>query len=965
MRMLRVVSLALALALVSSCGGTPRSTTTGPGPNGAQEFTPPVEPPPQAPGPAEPALPLWSQVKRGTLANGLTYYIMPHHKPEQRASLWLAVNAGALQEDDDQRGLAHFVEHMAFNGTAKYGKQAIIDYLEKIGMEFGPDVNAYTSFDETVYQLQVPTDDPSYVATGLDILREWAGNISFEAVEVDKERGVVLEEWRLGKGPFERIFDQQVPVIFGGTRYAQRLPIGKPEILKAAPKDALVRYYRDWYRPDLMAVMVVGDVDPKAIEAAITARFGDLRAPATPRPRTTGGALDTSGTKIAIHTDRELPRAMVSVQNLFPRRGESTLGHFREYVIDSLYHTMLRARLAELGRRPEAPYSFAFSATGSETREFEVFQRGAMAKDGQLAATLSSLLAEVLRVERHGFTATEFERAKRETVQRTEQSAAEWDKEDAYSYVDEMTRNFFEGEFMIGRQAEHEHTARFVAEITLAEVNAAARSWGGASNRAVLIAAPASAKGVPTKAEVEAILAAAEKTTLEPWVDTPPPAALMATAPTPGAIEAESTIAEVGVTEWRLANGARVVIKPTTFDNQTVSLSINSIGGTALVPDRDFDHARAAVEAATAGGVGALSDGDLDRLMQGHSVMLFPWLSEQNEGMWAQSSVADLELLLQLVHLRLGPPRRDPVAFEAWRQAQITVVERRDAVPETAFGDRTRELMSGGHLRRKPVTAAALRAVDLDRALAIYRDRFGDVSDFTFVFTGNVDVAALRPLVETYLASLPGKRKPEKRKDLGVKPPKGKLVRTFEFGSEPKARFELTFHADERWSKDAERDLGILGDVLAIRLREILREDMGGVYGVGAWGWLSRATPQRRSFSIRFGCAPENVEALRAAVFTEIARLQKEGVTQDYLDKVKAARRRAFETDTKTNDWWVNGLTSAYEWGDDPREMLSIDSTLARVTNANVIAAARRYLSDKQYFLGVMKPVAAQPAATP
>ena len=491
MRPLHIV----AAAWVLSCGGanpapvapttTSAATTTDPG-------TTPAEPA----APEEPRLPLWSAVKKGVLPNGVTYYVMRHEQPRQRAALWLAVDAGSLQEDDDQQGLAHFVEHMAFNGTRSYPKQAIIDYLEKVGMEFGPDVNAFTSFDETVYQLQVPTDDPEFVTKGLDILHEWAGGISFDKVEVDKERGVVLEEWRLGRGPWRRVFDKQAPVLFAGTRYAKRLPIGQPDVIKNAPRETLRRYYEDWYRPTMMAVIVVGDVDPDAVVQQIRSRFEDLRAPHRVRPRITAEPLQVKGTQVSIETDPELPRTSVAIHNLFPHRPERTKSSFREKMIDRLYHEMLNQRLGELRRRPTAPFVWAGSSTGDMTRQFEAFSRSATAKDGQAEATLETLLVEVTRVERHGFTPTELERARLAVLTDANQSAAEADKEESYSYASEMTRNFFEGEFMIGRQAEADLWNELVPGITLDEVNAAARTWGDSDARVILISGPTDRKSV-------------------------------------------------------------------------------------------------------------------------------------------------------------------------------------------------------------------------------------------------------------------------------------------------------------------------------------------------------------------------------------------------------------------------------------------------------------------------------------
>ena len=953
---MRLIHALVAAAMITSCGPAARPAPPRPP---VTEPARPVEPPaPVAPAPpVEPPLPLWSAVTRGTLPNGLTYYVLPHQQPKQRAALWLAVNAGALQEDDDQQGLAHFVEHMAFNGTEGYPKLAIVNYLESIGMAFGPHVNAYTSFDETVYQLQVPTDDPKYVAKGFEVLREWAGRITFDAAEVDKERGVVLEEWRLGRGASARIFDKQAPVVFAGTRYARRLPIGKPDVLEKAPRDALTRFYRDWYRPDLMAVIVVGDIDPATIVEQITAAFGDLKNPAKPRPRVEAEALPPGKTQVSIETDREMSQSRVEVQDLFPRRSESSEADFRRSILDGLYHTMLGQRFAQLAREPGAPFTFAFSTTGSMVRQFDSFRRIAIAKDGELQAALDVVLTEVARVEQHGFTDGELARAKKSMLRSVQQSAAEADKTDARRFASEITRHFFEGEQMPGRAAELAMFEKHLPGIELAEVNRLARAWGAGGNRAVLLSGP-DGTAMPTKEQVLERVAAADAKTVDPWVDEPPAASLMAKAPAPGKIVAEKTYASIGVTEWKLGNGARVVLKPTDFENQTIHVSATSPGGTALVKDKDFLSARHASGAVSTGGVGEHSVTALLKIMAGVTARGSFWISEQQEGLAGSGSIEDVEVLAQLLHLGFTAPRKDGLAFMAWKLAQKNALKNRDLVPETVFSDEMVAAISGGHRRRKPTVAADLDEVDLDRALAIYRERFGDVSDFTFVVVGSFEIEKLRPLVETYIASLPGKGRKDPWKDIGVKRPRGVVEKVVKRGSEPKAAVTITFHDDEKkWTEDLARDAGILADVLRIRLREILREDMGGVYGVGVFGSVTRKPKVVRSFNIRFGCAPENVEPLKKAVFDELARLAKEGVAQEYLDKVKEARRRGHETNIRDNGWWQRQLASVYLYGDDPEtDILDLDETLARVTSDYVKAAAKRFLDRKRYVSGVLLP---------
>jgi len=916
-------------------------------------------PQPEAAAAADHAVPLWNRITRGTLANGLTYYVLPHGKPEGRADLWLTVDAGSLQEDDDQRGLAHFVEHMAFNGTTHFAKSAIVDYLEKVGMQFGADVNAETTFDETIYKLQVPTDDPQYVAAGLDILRDWAGEVAFEADEVDKERGVVLEEWRGNRGSWARIFDAQAPVLFAGSRYAKRLPIGRPEVLRTAHRDALLRFYRDWYRPDLMAVIVVGDVDPAGIVKQIEARFGDLRAPARPRERVRGEVPRAGGLRVSIATDPELTDAMVSIEDLIPHRPERTVGDYRQSLVDGLYELVLEDRLEVVRERPESPFVWAASQTGDVTREIDEYRVDATAKDGQILATLDAALTEVVRIEQHGVSQGELDRARTRWLRSLDQAAREIDKHDASELAAEITRHYLEGELMPGRVAEAALAAKLMPTIRVDEVEAVARRIAGDDDRVILIAAPDGAK-VPSEAKVRETARAAAARKLEPWHDEPAGGQLLASKPKPGKVTAQRTIEAYGVTEWTLSNGVRVVFKPTDFENDRVMIDGFSPGGTAMANDGTFPSARFAAEIVGAGGAGDHSERALDRILAGAVVSVVPWIGETDEGVQASGSARDLEPMLQLLYLTMESPRRDEQAFAVWRQSTLEWVKNRRAEPETVFWDEMTGVVSKDHARRRPPTIGDVQKVDLDRAIGFYRDRFGDAGDFTFVIVGDVDPKVLRPLVETYLGGLASTGRREVEKDIGVRPPKGKTVHKVERGKEAKAYVYLSFVGDEKWTRDASRDVDVLAAVHALRLREVLREQMGGVYGVDVGGALTRRPRQERVFTIDFGCAPENVDALQKAVFAEIARIQKSGIGDDYLEKVRKARLRAREVELRSNDAWAGWLGYAWRFGDDLATVLDLEAELARISSAHVRSAARKYLDGKQYVLGVLTPARAR-----
>ena len=949
----------VAAALLLACGAKP-APPPKPQPSRAVE---PVRQPAPVPARDDAPLPLWSQVKRGTLPNGLTYYVMKHGKPEKRAFMWLAVNAGAVQEDDDQRGLAHFVEHMAFNGTKRFPKAAIIEYLEKIGMRFGADLNAYTNFDQTVYQLEVPTDNQEFIAKGFDILRDWSGDLTIDPAEVEKERGVVLEEWRLSRGAGRRLFDKQIGVLYEGTRYPDRITIGLPEILKTAPQKTLARYYKDWYRPDLMAVIVVGDfADPAAIEKQITDKFADLKNPATPRPRPSGGVPNAKGTRVTIETDKELPGQSVAVYNMLPHRPEATAKDFRRSIVERLYGAVLRERLRILGRKANAPFSSAFAGSSDRlARDIDMFTRSAQVRAGKVEDALRAMFFEVLRIEKYGILQPELDRARINLARQVEQSAVEAKTTHARGYLEELVRSFLEKEFVIGREAERDMTLAFLPKISLAELNLTAQSFGGADNRVISITGP-EGKPLPTKERVLAIIDEVGKSPIEAWVDKPAPTTLLTKTPKPGTVVKEATNAKAVVTEWTLSNGARVIIRPTDFEADTVIIDGLSPGGTATASAALYPHARFADDIARVGGAGEHDIEGLAKVLAGKDVSASTSIGETTESISGRASAKDLETLFQLIHLKTTQPRKDDEAIAVWRANYAEQLEDRERSPDFQYSKRSSETLWKKHPRRLAARPADVTKLDADKALAFYKSRFGDAADFTFVIVGNVELAKLKPLVETYLASLPAKNRIEQEKDLKIRRIGGVVKKSWAFGQEAKASVSTTFHGDEAWSRDKERDMFILGRVLSILLRDNLRENLDGVYGVSAGGALARRPHQERSFSISYGCEPSRVDELVKATDTEIAALVKSGVKQDILDRVKETFVRERETQLRNNNFWAGWLQTAYRYGDDPALILDTAPVVARMTPELVKAAAKRFLDGRRLYRAVHMPAKGDPA---
>jgi zinc protease len=896
---------------------------------------------------ADSLLPNDTSVVVGRLANGLTYYVRRNAEPPRRAELRLVVNAGSILEDPDQRGLAHMVEHMAFNGTRRFAGQQIVNFLESVGMRFGPDVNAYTGFDETVYMLTVPTDTAGVLDKGLDILEDWAGAMSFDTSEVRKERGVVIEEWRLGRGAGARIRDRQFPVLFAGSRYAERIPIGDPEIVRNAPVETIRRFYRDWYRPDLMAVVAVGDFDPKRVEAMIRERFGRIPARTGERPRQEFGVPGHPDTRFSIVTDREATASTVDLVRTVPSRIRRTAAAYREGIVESLYGSMLDQRLSDITQRPDAPFLNVSTYRGSLLRRLDAYFLSAQVPDDGAERGLAALLTEANRASRFGFTPPELQRTRAELLRQWEQIYAERTKETSADFAGRYVGNFLYGGPLLSTATEYALNRDLLPGITLAHVDSVARTALGTTDRTILVVAPDTTR-VPTRQALAAILDSAARAPLVAWADTVSDAPLLDRKPAPGRIVETRTIPEIGVTEWRLSNGVRVVLKPTDYKRDEIVLAGRSPGGTSLVPDSLFRYAQTAGAAVAVGGVGRLSVTDLQKRLAGKAVSVGTDVGELDESVSGYASPRDVETMFQLVYLYMTQPRRDTAAWEAYLQRGRAALRDRGANPEGVFSDTLNAILSSHHLRERPFSAATFDSLSLDRSLAIYRQRFADAGEFTFYIAGAFSPDSLRPLVEQYLGGLPSAGRRESFRDVGVRPPGGMVQTVVRRGVEPKSRTAIVFSGPVQFDRRSVSLLRTLGDVLEIRLRERLREELSGTYGVNVGGTADRDPVPQYRFAIDFNAAPERLEELTRVVFAEIDSVKTSGVRADELQKVREAQRREREVSVRDNGYWVGALMAYDEYRWDPR-LIPQPPLSQTFTSDDLRDAARRFLDTGRY----------------
>jgi len=902
------------------------------------------------------AIPFDPAVKVGRLPNGLTYYIRRNAEPKNRAELRLVVRAGSILETEEQRGLAHFLEHMAFNGSKNFPKNELVNFLQTSGVRFGADLNAYTGFDETVYELPVPTDSARVFERSLQILEDWAHNLSFDPDEIEKERGVVLEEARLGRGAQQRMREKFFPLILNNSRYAERLPIGKEEVLKSFKPATIKQFYADWYRPDLMAVVAVGDFDPAQVEQTIRQKFGRIPAVKNPKPRTTYPIPPHKGTKVAVVTDPEQPNTVVQILYKRPEAKERTLYDLREGLKRALFNAMLGDRINELTQQADPPFLFGFSNYGEFLGEVDAFSSYVVAKDGNVERAVSAILSENARVERFGFTATELERAKKNLQKAVERAYRERDKTKSSSYVGEHVDHFLHGDPSTGISFYFDFIKRYLGGITTGDVNNLAKQFITPDNRAVVIMGPEKDKEkLPTEAQVLALVNNASRE-LTAYVDKALDKPLLPDLPVGSPVASERTIKEIDVTEWTLRNGVKVVLKPTNFKNDQILFTGSSFGGTSLYPNEDFESARFASTLVGLGGVGAYSQVQLEKYLSGKSASVFPFISENAEGISGSTTPEDLETALQLLYAYFTAPRKDADVVKGWLSNQRSALQNQLATPtpQKVFQDTVQSVLGNYHFRRLPITPARLDRVDLDRALAIYRERFANAGDFTFFFVGNFKEKDIRPLLEKYLGGLPAMNRPESYRDLNIRAPKGKVSRTVFKGLEPKSTVQLIYSGDFEWSPENTVQVDALAEALEIRLIEKLREEESSVYGVSVAGNYGKVPAPRYTFRISFGCAPENVEKLIEATQAEINALKEKGADPKNIAKFRAETRRETEIQLKENNFWLGYLTNQYTNGDDPKEVLREDEYLKAVTPESTRQAANRYFGDNLIRLVLM-----------
>ncbi|PJJ85027.1 M16 family metallopeptidase [Mucilaginibacter auburnensis] len=901
-------------------------------------------------------LPFDPAVRTGKLANGFTYYIRHNEEPKNRVVFYLANKVGSVLEDDDQRGLAHFIEHMSFNGTKNFPKNELVDYLQKTGVRFGADLNATTGFDETIYQLPIPSDKPEIVQHGLQIMRDWAQDATLDPAEINKERGVVLEEKRLKKGAGERMQNQYLPLLLNNSIYAKRLPIGTEEVLTTFKPEAIQRFYRDWYRPDLQALMVVGDIDVDKMEKDIKSRFGDLKKPASPRIRPNFTVQLTGKDQYIVVTDPEETNTSIEINIKQPKLNLHTAADYRAFLIRQLVNYMLSQRYADVQRQSAPPFLAAGAGIGEFIGGLDNYSMSITAKPGELEAGFKNAWRLSEQAKRYGFTPTELDRAKNVYLQQLASVLKEKSKTPSDNYVAEYVQYFLHGTASPGIDIEYGISKNVSASLSTDEVNNYLKQVIKGTDRDILITAPEKEKAsLPSEQTFMEWMKAVESEHISAFQDVTSKQGLLTAAPIAGKIINSEYNKALNITTLTLSNGAKVLLKATNFKNDQILFTGTSAGGTSLY---DIAHFRAADAAniVPSFGAGNYNESELSKYLSGKQFSIRPSIGERTQAVNGASSVNDLEDALQLMYAYLTQPRKDTILFKNTIARAKAALLNRQNDPAQVFNDTVTAVLSSYNIRRARQTAEDLDHIELDQVYSIYKERFADASGFTFVFTGSIDTVAIKPLLEKYIGSLPSLYRNEQAKDLGITSPAGKVSKTVYKGTEDKANVLLFFSGPFDYSFTNQLKVDALKEILQIRLIERLREDEGGVYAPTVGVTYAKYPKARFNFTVSFACAPNNVEQLIAATLDEINKIRNTGPLPVNLDKFKAETQRTIELQLKSNGFW-HTYTIGQIQNKEPLDAVNTYSEdVGKITVEDVKKMATQYLGGENFIRMVLLP---------
>jgi len=869
--------------------------------------------------PQMPPIPTDPNVRIGKLENGLTYYIRHNEMPENRADFYIAQKVGSILEEENQRGLAHFLEHMCFNGTTNFPGKALINYLETIGVRFGENLNAYTSIDETVYNIaNVPVIRDGIVDSCLLILHDWANDLTLDPKEIDNERGVIHEEWRTGQGAMMRMYEQALPKAFEGSKYGHRLPIGTIEVIDNFPHQALRDYYEKWYRPDQQGIVVVGDIDVDKVEAKIKEIFSPIEMPANAAERVYEKVPDNKEPIITIAKDKEQPSTMIYIWHKHPatpNEAKGNIGYLVQNYIFSMISHMLNARLDELRQNANPPYIMAVT----EDTDFllakttQAFAGIAVSKEDGIPTAISALVREIERARKFGFTASEYARAKADYLRALESAYNERDKMRNNQYVQEYISHFIDNEPIPGIELEYTIMNQLAPSIPVEAINSILPQLVTDENIVINIFGPDKEGMVyPTEAEILDVLNKTKAEEITAYVDKVSDEPLMKETPKAGKI-VKTEEGPFGSTVLTLSNGVRVVVKNTDFKADEIRMTAYSPGGTSIFGTGESLQVKMLNSVAGLGGLGNFSNVDLEKVLAGKKASISASVNSLTERVNGSCSPKDFETLMQLVYLTFTAPRMDDAAFESFKQRTKASLANQEADPSIALVDTLNKEMYGNHPMAMRVKAEMIDQIDYNRIMEMYKDRFKEAGDFTFLFVGNINLEEAKPLIETYLGGLPTINRKENFKDIKLDIQKGARKNLFEKQMEtPKASVLSIISGNCPFNLKNSLLMTMLSQIMDMVYTETIREKEGASYGVGTAGQLNCYPKEEAIFQIVFDTDPTKREKMEQIVMSELQKVAQEGPRPEHLAKVKEFLLKKHLENMKENGYWVNQLLDYY-----------------------------------------------------
>ncbi len=899
------------------------------------------------------------KVSKGVLPNGLTYYVRANSNPKNRADLYLVVRAGSIDEDDNQLGLAHFAEHLAFNGTKNFPKHDLISYLESLGMEFGPEINAETMFDETVYMIKVPLDSAEYIHKGLQVMYDWASQVTDSDEEIEKERGVIHEEWRGGRDADERMMQKWLPVFLHNSKYADRLPIGKMEVVDHFAPELLRKFRHDWYRSDLEALVVVGDFDQQAMVKHVKDLFSTIPEAKDPRKKLNFDIPDHKETLVSVATDKEAQYAVAQIFYKHPLKKQKTIGDYRQTIVEGLYNAMINDRLAEITQKENPPFMFASSSYSELFGPISVYNSVAVCKNGKIEDGIKAVLTENERVLKYGFTQTELDRQKAVVLSSIEKMYRERDQQKSNAFADEYKRNFLiTDEPFPGIENEYQFHKAFLPEIKLEEFNALAHQWISKENRVVILTAPEiEGVKVPSESDILNYLKEVESTPVEPYADLVVDKPLVPVEPKEGSITSIRKIEEVDAEEWTLSNGAKVIVKSTDFKDDEVLFSAYSLGGSSLYGQADDVSAEIAPAILDQSGLGDFDQVALEKKLAGKTVSVSPYITDLREGFNGGSSVKDVSSLMQLIYMYFMGQRTDQSAFNSFMSRTAGALENKKSSPEAAFQDTLQVVSANYSPRKRPISTELLKEADFSRINQINHERFSDASDFQFFFVGKIDTEELKKLVVRYLASIPSENRHENWKDLGIREPKGVVEKTVAKGQDAKSMQYLVFHGDFDFNRRNLLLINAVSKILTTRLLEVIREDKSSVYYIGADPRVEKYPRPEYNMTIYYGADPIKLDELKKEVFNQISDFASKGPSEEDLLKAKEKLLRERETNLRENKYWLSILSNTYlNSNADFSQFKDYESMVNSFSTEEVKSAFHKWFDFGNYYGVALKP---------